>query len=172
MPRHNLKHNGCFFALLLVLSGLLFLLPGPPVVASGVSGFRAKAVVTETDNSNVEQHGLVRFGSQRLKVRITGGPMKGEGFSAGNELRAQLEFDNFYEVGDRVVVVSPKPQVVQGDVLTVQSYARSGWTFALFGIFCILLCIFGRLTGFNALLSFVFSCILIWKAIIPLLLRG
>ena len=35
-----------------------------------------------------------------------------------------------------------------------------------------LLLIFGGWTGFSALLSFVFSCLVIWKVVIPLCLQG
>ena len=43
---------------------------------------------------------------------------------------------------------------------------------ALFAGFCLLLCWFGGWTGAKALFSFVFSCLMIWKAVIPLALRG
>ena len=42
----------------------------------------------------------------------------------------------------------------------------------LFGGFCLLLVLFGGRVGLNALFSFVFSCLAIWKLVIPLVLRG
>lgn len=169
----SLKHDICILAVLALLSGLMFLIPGPPPPSGSSEGFRATAVVLSTDDSLVARHSLVLFGSQNLRVRILGGPCKGQEFDATNELRAQLELDKFFAAGDRVIVVSPKALPAEGtDILLAQDYARNAWTIALFAAFCVLLCIFGRLTGFNALLSFVFSCILIWKAVIPLVLRG
>ena len=38
--------------------------------------------------------------------------------------------------------------------------------------FCTVLCVFGGWVGVKALLSFVLSCLTIWKAVIPLVLRG
>jgi uncharacterized membrane protein len=47
-----------------------------------------------------------------------------------------------------------------------------GWGFAFFAGFCILLCVFGGWTGAKALFSFVFSCLVVWKLLIPLVLAG
>lgn len=193
MSRFNSKHDIYFILLLIVLFGLMFLIPGLKS-SQDATGFRANAKVLSTDNSvlsatdiatgetlTLEQksdpkqmagRNLIFFGSQHLTVCIKSGFHKGETFQAGNELRAQMELDKFFVPGDRVVVVSPKADIEQGDILLAQDYARNIWTYALFFAFCVLLCIFGRLTGFNALLSFVFSCLLIWKVVIPLVLRG
>lgn len=166
------RHDICLFIALVILSGLLLLLPPPPRAIQGETGFKGTARVEEVDDSSVEKHDLVLFGPQRLKVKILHGAHKGEVFYAENELRANLELDKLFKVGDRVIVVCPLEEIEEGSVLIAQNYARNTWTIILFGAFCVLLCVFGRLTGFNALLSFIFSCLLIWKAVIPLVLRG
>ncbi len=194
MSRFNSKHDIYFILLLVVLFGLMFLIPGPEPASHYSDGFRAIAKVVSTDNAalsvtdiatgeslTLEQkndpkqiagRNLIFFGSQHLTVQLKNGPHKGETFVAGNELRAQMELDKFFVPGDSVVVVASKTEIESGDILLAQDYARNGWTYALFFAFCVLLCIFGRLTGFNALLSFVFSCLLIWKVVIPLIMMG
>ena len=165
------KHDICILLVLAVCTVCLLLIP-PPARLAAQSGFRARARVLEVDNSLIEKHNLVLFGSQRLKVQILNGPLKGRVFEAGNELRAQMELDKLFRTGDTAVVVIDKPDPQEGDMLIAQDYSRIGWTIVLFALFCLLLCIFGGWTGFNALLSFLFSCLVIWKAVIPLVLRG
>ena len=166
------RHDICLFLALVLLSAGLFFLPSAPQMVESESGFKGTAKVEKVDDSGVAVHDLVLFGTQRLEVKLLHGPHKGESYYAENELRANLELDKLFKVGDRVIVVSSQEDIGEGSVLVAQNYARNGWTIILFGAFCILLCVFGRLTGFNALLSFVFSCLLIWKAVIPLVLRG
>ena len=165
------KHDLCILAVLAALSALLWLLPGPKALAAQ-HGFRARAEVLTVDDSLVETHNLVRFGSQRLTVEILDGPLKGRQFPAANELRAQLELDKLFRPGDTAVVVIDKADPEPDDTLIAQDHSRIGWTIVLFALFCLLLCVFGGWTGFKALLSFVFSCLVIWKAVIPLTLRG
>jgi len=165
------RHDICIFLVLAVCTGLLLLIPGPSRLASQ-SGFRARARVLEVDDSALQKHDLVWFGSQRLWVQILNGPLKGQRFVAGNELRAQMELDKRFIPGDTAIVVIDKSTPAPNDVLIAQDHSRLGWTAVLFACFCALLCVFGGWTGFNALLSFLFSCLVIWKAVIPLALRG
>ena len=170
LPRLS-KHDLCILLVLAVCTTFLLLIP-PPARLAAQSGFRARARVLDVDNSLIEKHNLVLFGSQRLNVKILNGPLKGHTFPAANELRAQMELDKLFKPGDTAVVVIDKPDPVEGDMLYAQDHSRIGWTIVLFALFCILLCVFGGWTGFNALLSFLFSCLVIWKAVIPLALRG
>ena len=63
-------------------------------------GETACAEVVETDDSGVALHGMVEFGTQRLKVRLRDGTIR----EAANELRAQLELDKKFAVGDTALV--------------------------------------------------------------------
>ncbi len=152
-------------AVIIAAGAALFFLPPPPEAAKQ-SGTTAKAVVKEVDNSGLARHGLLLYGSQKLTVEISG-----KTFTANNELRGQMELDKLFTPGDIIVTAMPEdPQ--PGTVLTARDHYRNFWSFTLFGIFCILLCIFGSLTGLKALFSFVYSCLVIWKLVIPLVLRG
>ena len=142
----------------------LWFLPGPRQLAEN-RGRTVCAEIVETDDTGIALHGLVEFGTQRLKVRFADGSVH----DAANELRAQMELDKKFKVGETALVVVPS-QIREGDVLIARDHWRMGWGFVFFGAFCLLLCVFGGWTGAKALFSFVFSCFAVWKLLIPLVL--
>ena len=144
----------------------LWFLPGPRQLAEN-RGRTVCAEIVETDDTGIALHGLVEFGTQRLKVRFADGSVH----DAANELRAQMELDKKFKVGETALVVVPS-QIREGDVLVARDHWRMGWGFVFFGAFCLLLCVFGGWTGAKALFSFVFSCFAVWKLLIPLVLDG
>ena len=144
----------------------LWFLPGPRQLAEN-RGRTVCAEIVETDDTGIALHGLVEFGTQRLKVRFPDGSVH----DAANELRAQMELDKKFKVGETALVVVPS-QIREGDVLIARDHWRMGWGFVFFGAFCLLLCVFGGWTGAKALFSFVFSCFAVWKLLIPLVLDG
>ena len=165
------KRDLCFSAVILLCCIGLYFIPSPPPLAKQ-PGRPVLARVVAVDNSLVEQHGLVRFGSQKLVVQLLNPKYKGFTTRANNELRAQMELDKEFAPGDTAVVILQESDQKGGTVLVAQDHYRLGWALALFAGFCILLCWFGGWTGAKALFSFVFSCMMIWKAVIPLVLRG
>lgn len=144
----------------------LWFLPGPRQLAEN-RGRTVCAEIVETDDTGIALHGLVEFGTQRLKVRFPDGSVH----DAANELRAQMELDKKFKVGETALVVVPS-QIREGDVLVARDHWRMGWGFVFFGAFCLLLCVFGGWTGAKALFSFIFSCFAVWKLLIPLVLDG
>ena len=153
-------------AVLALCCAALLFVPGTRRLADdGMQTVRAEVV--ETDDSGLQLHGLVEFGTQRLKVRLPDGRV----FPAANELRAQMELDKKFSAGDIALVVLP-PDAADGDILVARDHWRMGWGFAFFAGFCALLCVFGGWTGLKALFSFVFSCLVVWKLLVPLVLAG
>ena len=151
---------------LAICCAALLLVPGARRLAD--DGARTvRAEVVETDDSGLQLHGLVEFGTQLMKVRLPDGRV----FQAANELRAQMELDKKFAVGDTALVVLT-PNAADGDILVARDHWRMGWGFAFFAGFCVLLCVFGGWTGLKALFSFVFSCLVVWKLLIPLVLAG
>ncbi len=140
--------------------GMLYL-PGPRRLADN-PGTTTRARVVSVDDSGVERHGLIEFGTQKLVVELPNGERR----EAANELRAQLELDKKFAPGDTALVVNGAEPLVARD------HWRTGWMSVLFGAFCLLLVAFGGWTGAKALFSFVFSCFAVWKLLIPLCLRG
>ncbi len=134
-------------------------------------GEKVRAKVLEVDNSGLMTLGMVETGSQILRIEILQGAHKGEVFTASNQLRAQMELDKKFVPGDRILV-GMLHNATSSTVLNAQDYYRVDLTIFLFGLFAVLLILFGGMTGFNSLLSFVFSCLVIWKWLIPLCLKG
>lgn len=134
-------------------------------------GEKVKAEVVEIDNSSMVNIGLVLQGEQRLKVKVLQGRFEGKTFDAVNLLRSQMELDKTFEVGDYALVAIPE-NATEDTTIQAQDHYRIDWTLALFVIFTLLLIAFGGLVGAKALISFVFSCAVIWKLVVPLCLAG
>ena len=160
-----MKHALAAIALLLATAALMMLPEVRPCVNDAAKAVRAE--VLEADNASVATHGLVEFGTQRLKVRLADGTIR----EAANEIRAQLELDKKFAPGDTALVILPATGG-DGAILVARDHWRMGWGFAAFGMFAALLWAFGGTTGLKALFSFVFSCLAIWKLLVPLSLRG
>lgn len=139
----------------------MWFLPGPRRLAES-PGTTTHAKVVAVNNSLLQRHGLIEFGTQKLVVELPNGERK----EAANELRAQLELDKKFEVGDTALVIEGNEPLIARD------HWRMMWMAILFGAFCILLVAFGGWVGAKALFSFVFSCFAVWKLLIPLCLRG
>ena len=134
-------------------------------------GVKCKALVLSVDNSNVFTIGLLRKGEQHVRLKILNGPYKGKEFDGTNIIRANMELDKVFEPGDIALAAIPYG-VDETFTVVAQDHYRIGYAFLLFGLFALLLLVFAGITGFNALLSFVFSCLVIWKLVIPLALKG
>jgi uncharacterized membrane protein len=149
----------------------LFLLhiPGPKILVESPAGKNsAVARVLDVDNSDIDVHGLVEYGAQHLTVELLKDKRK---FSAENELRAQLEFDKKFEKGDLVLVNLPKSGD-EGTTIIAREHYRLLWIGVLVVGFSIFLIAFAGWTGFRALFTFFFSCLAIWKILVPAVLAG
>lgn len=140
--------------------------------SGGDGGVRARVVAV--DDSNLTTLGFVRYGTQPLEVEALDGAHAGRRFKAGNVVRGQMELDTIYAVGDTVLASAPHGDgdATGDETLTVRSPWRLGpmaWAFAAFAA---LLVAFGGIVGLNALSSFLFCCLAIWKIVIPLTLAG
>ena len=144
--------------------------PSPAEHAQHTSRSVMARVIT-VDNSSLETHGLMKYGSQVIEVEILEGAHKGERFPATNVVRAQMELDKFFESGDTITVTLPD-DVTSGAMLVARDHWRIGWIAAGFGAFALLLILFGGWVGVRALASFAFSCAVIWRFVVPLALRG
>ena len=154
-----------------LLTAALLFLPDPPVMNKG-NFTVCRAKVLDTDNQDVEQQGLLKFGSQKLEVEIISGKHKGKKFQANNQLRAQMELDKEFKKGEIITLNIPRGDFSAETVLAARDHSRSFWIWMLGGIFCIFLICFGSWVGIKAVLSFVFSVAVIWKAVIPAILAG
>ncbi len=168
-----MKRLGDSVAVLLLacLCVALWRAPSPPALVVR-EGTARRARVLTVDDSNIELHGVMKFGTQHLTVGMLDGPNSGKTFRAVNELRAQMDLDKHFAPGDEAVVIERGGENPDTDTLVARDHWRLGWALTLFLCFCALLCLFGGWTGMKALFSFVLSCLVVWKGVIPLALRG
>jgi len=132
---------------------------------------RYVGTVQTVDDSHIQRYGIVKAGSQQLTVRLDEGPYKGREIAAGNDLVGKMESDKMFAVGDRALVVV----TVAGDEIvsaTAYDHYRLPTQLVLLAVFALLLIAFTGMSGAKALLSFVFAIVMMWKVLLPGILRG
>jgi len=134
---------------------------------------RVRAVITETDNADIVQTGIIRTGTQGLVIEVLGGPFQGEAFESNNILMGKLELDRFYSPGDIILAVLHLDELNK-KVLRVQAvdHYRIRVEMILVLAFFTFLLVYARWTGFKAIISFLFTAAVLWKVLIPGFLRG
>lgn len=160
-----------FVAVMAVLCVVFWLIP-PVDSPIRQTGRTVPAEVLETNDSMLMEMGVEHYGSQYLQVKILDGEFEGKVFPAVNELRGEMDLDKIFVPGDRITVVVTDDVVPEESLLLAKDYDRFPWSMVLFAGFCLLLIVFGAWTGAKALFSFIFSCLVIFKVIIPLTLKG
>jgi uncharacterized membrane protein len=133
---------------------------------------RCAGRVVAVDDSQVQQVGLIRKGSQLLMLQIEDGPFEGRQVQAVNQLLGRMDIDKVFRPGDRALLVlslNPKGEIV---FVAAQDHWRIGWEIGLLGLFCLLLLVFAGWTGAKAIGSFLFSAVFIWRVMIPAFLEG
>ena len=134
-------------------------------------GLHARGLITAVDNSHVRQNRIVKTEAQFLTVHLLDGPYKGQATSITNMLTCKMEFDEFYAAGAIVLV---EYDVADGQPAhgVARGYYRPQMQLVLICLFGLLLLVVAGVTGLKAVLSFVFTAVVLWKPFFPLLLRG
>ena len=160
---------------LVVLSLVLLVILLLPTGFEGAMAYqnadRVNALVLSTDESDLVDTGLIRSGEQRCRVRILSGQFAGTETTAVNRLNGSLAEDKLFAPGDRAfVVVSHANGVITTVYMT--DHFRLDKEALLAGLFLALLLWFAGGTGLRAILSFADTILLIWKVLVPCLLKG
>jgi uncharacterized membrane protein len=127
--------------------------------------------VLNVDNSQLEQHGLILSGSQGVEVEILKGRWKGHVIRTGNHFLGKMELDRVFEVGDHALLNISS----NGEVITwanTYDHYRLRIELILMLIFSAFLLVYGGFFGVQAILSFIFTALMLWKVLIPCMLRG
>lgn len=134
-------------------------------------GWHVRGRITAVDNSDVRINLIVKTGIQQLTVQLLGGPCKGETMAVVNRLTGTLELDEFYTEGGIILV---EHDVRDGRPVNAvaRGHYRLRLELFLIGLFALLLLVVAGITGVKAILSFVFSAMVLWKLFFPLLLKG
>lgn len=164
------KHGPVVVSIILMIV-LLFIPTGYEGALVYQNADRVKAEVLATDETNVKDTGLIRTGEQRCTVRILGGQFKGAEVTAVNRLNGSLAQDKIFEVGDiAFVAVSHSGDIIT--TVTMTDHYRLDKEALLAGLFLLLLILFAGATGVRAIVSFVDTILIMWKILIPCMLKG
>ena len=167
------KRDLLFVLLNIALIALLLLLPTGFEELVAKNTMRARGVVEETDDSEVQQLGIVKVGIQEARVRILSGPFKDREITGQNNLIGSMELDKIYAPGNQVLLgidLAPgREEIVHVNII---DHYRIHKEILLFGVFTLLLLLYAGWTGLKALISFLFTAVMIWKVLLPGFLRG
>jgi uncharacterized membrane protein len=167
----SLLRREWFFALLIAGICVVLAFADTAPMPSSPVGQHARGRVIAVDNSQVRMNLIVKTEAQFLTVRLLDGPHRGQELTIENMLTGKMEFDEFYETGDTVLVeydtADGKPRYGMA-----RGHYRLGMQLVLIALFAVLLVAVAGVTGLKAMLSFVFAAMVLWKLYFPLLLRG
>jgi len=167
---NNKQNNKAFTLLITVLCLLLYLLPtGFPSQDDGYE--RCKVRVLAVDNQHVHQRGVVQTGVQGVTVEVLDGSFKGQQAEATNALLGKLELDKMFQENDAVLAVV-KGRNGQLETINLIDHYRLDTEAILFGLFLLSLFWYAGWTGVKAILSFIFTILMLWKILWPLFLKG
>ena len=169
--RFSRRTHGPVLLALALLAGLLLLPTGYEGALTYQNADRVRAEVLSTDESSIIDTGLVRSGEQRCQVKLLGGRFQGRTAEAVNRLSGSLAQDKLFSPGD-VAFVAVSHTGGQISTVTMTDHFRLEKEAVLAGAFLLLLVLFAGATGLRAILSFVVTILLMWKVLIPCLLRG
>ena len=164
-----------FTAVVVVVTGFLFVVPtGFGHEAGGYENAeRVRGRIVSVDNSMIKITGPVKSGEQQLEVRILSGKFAGNTYQSANDLVGKMEIDKFFAPGDEVLTILNLTGDGDGVVwATVFEHYRTEKTFFLGGLFFAFLVLISGWTGLKAVISFVFSGVLIIRVLLPATLRG
>ena len=158
------------FSILIII--ILLIIPTGFEKQIYINSESAKAKVLSVNNENVHNNGIVKNGNQECKVEILSGEYKGEILEGTNLLSGKLDSDKFFERGDKALVLIEKSSRDKVISVTMLEYFRLNKVIVLIGIFFALLILFAGKTGLRTIISFILTVAIIWKVLIPFLLKG
>lgn len=138
-------------------------------IKDGVAEVEARVV--EIIREDLHTNGLSTIGFQEVRVRILTGQSKGQTVNAMNQLNGQVDYDQLYRAGDKLIVGLQYKDGLIYQGRTVELY-RQEWLGWMFLLFVIALLVYAKIIGVKALISFVLSLFIIWEVLIKGLLRG
>lgn len=167
----KVRGQAVFLAVVCVLCAVLAMLPTGIPLAVPENGSREKARVESVDNSMLAPLGIVYSGTQTAQVTLLTGPYKGQTVMAVNALNSALDKDKLFESGDTALVLVQSKDGQPFSATLIDHY-RVDTQLLLLLLFAVLIILIGGISGCGALISLTASVLLIWKVLIPMLLKG
>lgn len=154
---------------MLAFCGLLCLLPDTHLNVT--SAFpREKVRIDSVDNSMLDAVGITYNGVQPCQVTILSGEHKGESYSSYNYLNSALDKDKLFAPGETAWAMLQEG--ANGPTVTLIDHYRTSIELGAVGVLALALILFGGVIGCGAMVSLAASAVIVWKLLIPLLLRG
>ena len=119
----------------------------------------------------VKQFGIVRTGSQRLRVLLMDGSFSGQEIDADNLLLGKMDSDKMFRPGDQVLVIlsTNDNKIVAA---TAYDHYRLGTELMLILVFAGMLIVVTGWIGLKTCLSIFFAVVVIWRILLPGVLSG
>ena len=156
---------------ILLLSILILFLPSFYVYSEGeVPSFYERAEVLDVfedgnlDNDNIE---MVQF----VNLKVVTGKYKGQIFNIENVQSGHPVYDIPVKKGDKVLVLIEEYEDGNLEV-NIADYVRDYYIYILILIFMIVLLVIGRRKGLKTIITLVLTMFMIFKVLLPLMLRG
>ena len=163
------RSNLIFSLVMLVVCGLLCLIPEAFTNPSSTIP-RERVRIESVDNTQLYPLGIVYSGSQNCEVTVLTGEYAGERTVAHNYQNSALDKDKLFEAG--ATAYGMVQMGANGLTVTLIDHYRAGVEGWIFAALALALIAVGGAVGCGALVSLVSSVVMIWKLLIPLLLRG
>lgn len=170
--KNKLKEHAPVIAGIILILVLIFIPTGFEGARIYQGTERVPARVISTDDSQIVDNGLIRTGEQSCEVEVLKGKFKGRTIdSAVNMLTGSYENDKIFARGDKALIIIS----YRGDEIlsaAMIDHYRLDYEIILALIFAAVLIITAKKTGFRSLLSFIITILAVWKAVVPLYLKG
>jgi uncharacterized membrane protein len=170
--RHKTRRDILLVAAFGLLSLILAFVPTGFGDRVDKDALRCRGRVVAVDNTGIRQFGMIKTGDQGVGLEILNGRFKGQILQGNNPLLGQLDRDKVFAVGDTALVVLTLDTDGRIVFVNPQAHYRVGLELMLLGMFVVVLLVFGGWTGAKAMLSFVFSALMLWKILVPCMLKG
>lgn len=121
-----------------------------------------------------EDEGMINEGigkTQFVVVKMLTGEYKGETFNIENILSDNPAFDIPVKIGDKVLVMVEEGEGINPEI-NIADYARDYYIYILTVVFLLMLLIIGKGKGLKTIITLVFTMFMIFKVLLPLILRG
>lgn len=172
MMKNKLNITNSFVILLIIINLVLWDIPtGFEKTSNNIETTRCKGQVIEVDNSTVRINGIVKTGTQSIKFKVLNGKFKGQEVEGPNYLMGKLELDKMFTLGDKALIVIEHTGGTINHVNVIDHY-RINLELILLILFSLILIILAGWIGVKAILSFVFTILVIWKVLMPSFLKG
>ncbi len=167
--KNQRKQSLILCGVMLMVCALLCLLPSPQDNVTNAFP-REQVRIDDVDNSMLDAIGITYNGAQVCHITILTGAHEGTSAVAYNYMNSALDKDKLFCAGDTAWAMVQNG----GDrlIVTLIDHHRADTELMVVAALAAALILFGGVIGCGALVSLAASAVIIWKLLIPLLLRG